>query len=193
MNDDDRRAFREAMRGVRPLQSAKHPKAKERPRKRVRASFSRADRLSVLAESMADLRKPLAPVIESGEEIKYRSERISEIEFRRLRRGQFRIEAELDLHGLNATAAEHELKTFLAWSYAQGLRVIRIVHGKGHRSGTRGPVLRALVNHQLQRTSAVLAFASAREVDGGTGACVVLLDLKQSARSRVPPSRRRGR
>ena len=52
---------------------------------------------------------------------------------------------------------------------------MRIVPGKGNRSGSRGPVLKRLVNAYLQRIGSVLAFASAREVDGGSGACLVLL------------------
>jgi DNA-nicking Smr family endonuclease len=52
---------------------------------------------------------------------------------------------------------------------------VRIVHGKGKRSGNRGPVLKHLVNHWLQRMDAVLAFGSARAVDGGSGAVYVLL------------------
>jgi DNA-nicking Smr family endonuclease len=58
-------------------------------------------------------------------------------------------------------------------------RVVRIIHGKGLRSGTRGPVLKLLVSSYLQRVGNVLAFASAREVDGGSGAILVLLAMKQ--------------
>jgi DNA-nicking Smr family endonuclease len=57
----------------------------------------------------------------------------------------------------------------------QRLRCIRIVHGKGLRSGPRGPVLKNAVNVVLRRTDAVVAFCSARQVDGGTGAVYVLL------------------
>ena len=85
------------------------------------------------------------------------------------------MEAELDLHGLTVTEAAEALDAFLAAAISRGLRVLRIVHGKGLRSGHRGPVLKQLVNSTLQRIGAVLAFASAREVDGGTGASLVLL------------------
>jgi DNA-nicking Smr family endonuclease len=98
--------------------------------------------------------------------------------FRRLRRGDFRVDSELDLHGLTVPQARAALAAFLAEAIGQGCRVVRIVHGKGLRSGTRGPVLRAMVNDSLRRICAVLAFASAREVDGGTGACLVLLESR---------------
>jgi len=183
VTDEDRRVFREAMRGVRRLHAAGPVHHATRPKRRPRATFTRADRLAVLADSLADLRQPLAPVIESGEEILYRGPRVSEQVFRRLRRGHYRVEAELDLHGLTAEQARRELKQFLAAALDRDVRVARIVHGKGLRSGQRGPVLRALVNDLLRRLSAVLAFASAREVDGGSGACLVLLQ---------PPRRGRG-
>ena len=74
------------------------------------------------------------------------------------------------------------LNDFLAESIFAGQRVLRIVHGKGLRSGHRGPVLKQLVNATLQRIGAVLAFASAREVDGGTGASLVLLSAPRRSR-----------
>jgi DNA-nicking Smr family endonuclease len=175
--------FREAMRGVRRLglePRQLQPKVQPRPR----ARFARADRIAVLAESLADLRQPLAPVVETGEELLYRRDGVPEQVFRKLRRGQYRVESELDLHGLNLPQAQAELGSFIAAALAHDLRVLRIVHGKGLRSGHRGPVLKILVNTYLQRIDAVLAFASAREVDGGTGASLVLL-----ARGRARPPR----
>jgi len=54
-------------------------------------------------------------------------------------------------------------------------RCVRIIHGKGRRSGPRGPVLKNMVSKVLQKTAAVVAFTSARPIDGGTGALYVLL------------------
>ena len=81
-----------------------------------------------------------------------------------------------------AAQAEHLLIQSLAHALARGDRCIRIVHGKGLRSGQRGPVLRNLVDELLRRVDAVLAFASAREVDGGAGASLVLLRSPRAAR-----------
>jgi DNA-nicking Smr family endonuclease len=55
---------------------------------------------------------------------------------------------------------------------------VRIVHGKGWRSGPGGPVLKGLTDHLLRRRADVLAFASARPADGGTGAVLVLLKTR---------------
>ena len=183
VSDEDRRVFREAMRGVRPLQGSSR-KTAARPRRRPKARFARADRQAVLADSLADLRAPHAPLLETGEEILFRGPRISEQVFRRLRRGHYRIEAELDLHGLTVEQGRAELRAFLAAALADGCSVVRIVHGKGLRSGQRGPVLRNMVNDTLRRLEAVLAFASAREVDGGSGACLVLLERTTRAARR---------
>jgi DNA-nicking Smr family endonuclease len=94
---------------------------------------------------------------------------------RRLRRGLFPIEGELDLHGLSQAAARDRLADFLAGSRDSGCRCVRIVHGKGYRSGARGPVLKSAVNLWLRRHTDVMAFVSARPIDGGAGAVYVLL------------------
>ncbi len=85
------------------------------------------------------------------------------------------LEDELDLHGLNQTAARDRLVEFIAHSRNSGRRCVRIVHGKGYRSGARGPVLKTAVNLWLRRHVDVMAFTSARAIDGGTGAVYVLL------------------
>jgi DNA-nicking Smr family endonuclease len=94
---------------------------------------------------------------------------------RRLRRGLYPIEDELDLHGLTQTAARERLADFLARSRDGGCRCVRIIHGKGYRSGVRGPVLKTAVNLWLRRHTDVMAFVSARAIDGGAGAMYVLL------------------
>jgi DNA-nicking Smr family endonuclease len=94
---------------------------------------------------------------------------------RRLRRGQIRIEDELDLHGLRQTSARELLTEFLAQSRDAGRRCVRIIHGKGRRSGARGPILKTAVDLWLRRHHDVMAFTSARGIDGGTGALYVLL------------------
>lgn len=94
---------------------------------------------------------------------------------RRLRRGLYPIEGELDLHGLSQTAARDRLADFIARSRDGGRRCVRIIHGKGYRSGARGPVLKTAVNLWLRRHPDVMAFVSARPIDGGGGAMYVLL------------------
>jgi DNA-nicking Smr family endonuclease len=94
---------------------------------------------------------------------------------RRLKRGLIPVDDELDLHGLTQTAARDALADFIARGRDSGHRCVRVIHGKGYRSGARGPVLKTAVNLWLRRLSDVIAFASARAIDGGTGAVYVLL------------------
>ena len=78
--------------------------------------------------------------------------------------------------GMTVAEARPRLADFIDYSLKQGLTCVRIVHGKGLGSGHRGPVLKNAVNRWLRKWDSVLAFVSARQVDGGTGAVYVLLD-----------------
>ena len=129
---------------------------------------------------MAVLRESLEPPgpdaeVGSGEELSFRRPQIQVAVLRRLRRGEYRVQRELDLHGLTVAEAKQVLRDFLADALQHQVRCVRIIHGKGLRSGHRGPVLKSTVSAALKRTGAVLAFVSARQVDGGTGAVYVLL------------------
>ncbi len=112
--------------------------------------------------------------LETGDELAYHQPGVQKNTLRKLRRGQYRIEAELDLHGHTGEEARQALVAFLHKAKQQNLRTIRIIHGKG-LSQDSGPVLKPLVNHWLRQKSNILAFCSARPADGGTGAVYVLL------------------
>jgi DNA-nicking Smr family endonuclease len=171
-NAADSALFRAAVTEARPLRTSRRvapPTTKRVPRARM----ARAERAAVLAESLAEP----GPFIETlpGDELKYRRPGIAEQTLRELRRGDYRVEAALDLHGMTGTEATGAITQFLASVLARGLRCVRVIHGKGMRSGPRGPVLKQAVNTLLRRTNHVLAFTSARARDGGTGATLVLL------------------
>ncbi len=183
--DDKRKAdsslFREATRDVRRLSTEpRHDLGRGRP---PRARLSRAARVARLAGILADPQQSHTPGIATGDALSFRRDGVAEQAFRQLRRGQVPVEAELDLHGLTAARAEAALTLFLAEALAHQLEGLRIVHGKGLRSGERGPVLQWLVTDFLRRVGAVQAFTSARGADGGSGATLVLL-------APVPRSRR---
>ena len=114
--------------------------------------------------------------VESGDELDYRRDGVPLAELRRLRRGEYSVRDELDLHGMTQDEARLALGAFLAEAELQGRRCLRIIHGKGRGSGQRGPVLKSAVNRWLRRHAAVRAFCSARPNDGGTGALYVLID-----------------
>ena len=169
--DEDRQLFRAAVRGVKPL--ARAAPSPQRTKPPPAARFSRADRLAVLEESLSG--NPLDPALAAGDELVFRREGVPLEVLRRLRRGEYRVQGELDLHGLTVPQAKQALREFLTEALGRDWRCVRIVHGKGLRSGHRGPVLKGLVAALLRRLGPVLAFVSARAVDGGTGAIYVLL------------------
>ena len=122
---------------------------------------------------------PCEPVpdeaIERGSRIEYARPGLQHRELRRLRRGYYAIEDQLDLHGLFATEAERAVLDFIDRARRRGLRCIRIVHGKGRSSAGGRPVLKTGVDRWLRLCGGVLAFCPAPHNAGGTGAVHVLL------------------
>jgi DNA-nicking Smr family endonuclease len=170
--DDDNEAFRAAMAGVRRRAAGDRLHARKTP-PAPRPRSLEADERAVLDE----LRH--APLdfesMDSGETLAYRGEGLQDSAWRRLRRGGYRIGAELDLHGLNRDKAQFAVADFLADCHDRGVRCVRIIHGKGLRSPNTGPVIKALLDSWLRRRRDVLAFCSAQPYHGGTGAVYVLL------------------
>ncbi|MGZ4970780.1 MAG: Smr/MutS family protein [Methylobacter sp.] len=98
---------------------------------------------------------------------------------KKLRKGQFGLDAEIDLHGLNSNEAKRQLLHFLHDCVEDGCRCVHIVHGKGYRSADNHPVLKNNLNIWLRQHKDVQAFCSAPPKDGGTGAVFVLLQLSE--------------
>lgn len=169
ITDDDRDAFAAATQDVQPLR----PTGQIAPTKRAPRAIAKQTRAAteeMLAESMTDSRGGSL-----AEEIGFRRRSVTERTFRALQRGRFSIEDEIDLHGLRQEPAKRALQAFITECAARHLGCVRVVHGKGSRSGPDGPVLKASVQQWLTQWDAVLAFASAIPRHGGTGAIYVLL------------------
>jgi len=96
---------------------------------------------------------------------------------KKLRRGEFPIEDELDLHGYTVVEAKVAINEFFYDCKKQHKRYVRIIHGKGYRSEQKIPVLKTHVAYWLPQHSDVMAFSSARPADGGTGALYVILKV----------------
>ena len=170
-DDQDLGLFREAVRDVKPLNSP--PSAPRPPKPRPAARFTRADRLAVLEESLRGDRAD--PALTGGDELVFHRAGVRQSVLRKLRRGDYRVQGEIDLHGLTIAEARQALREFLSHALVCHWRCVRIVHGKGLRSGSRGPKLKGLVASVLRRLDPVVAYVSARPVDGGSGAVYVLL------------------
>jgi DNA-nicking Smr family endonuclease len=117
--------------------------------------------------------------IGAGESMYFARSGLQQRLLQRLRRGQLPCEAELDLHGLTVTEAHYQVARFLSACGEQGMRSVRIIHGKGHGSRERAPVLKSRLNQWLRERRQVLAFCSGRPDQGGTGAVNVLLRLRR--------------
>lgn len=168
---EDRQLFEQAVGPVRRIEAT--DSAPEKPRPPPEPVQSRLDEARVPAELIRSVIDPAE--IEVGEELSYLKPGLSPRLLRRLKRGHFSIADEIDLHQMNAEVARAAVKEFLDASQRAGRLCVKIIHGKGLRSRSQGPVLKRMVDGLLRRRGDVLAFASAPPAEGGTGAVIVLM------------------
>ncbi len=113
--------------------------------------------------------------LQPGDSLSFCRAGIQKTIFKKLKKGQYSTGAELDLHGHTRPEAQIALAKFIQQSRENNIRCVKIIHGKGYRSNNEGPKLKPMVNKWLQQRNEILAFCSARPIDGGTGAVYVLL------------------
>ncbi len=171
-DEDDAALFRAAVGKVKPIR-APAAAAGDRPKPRPRARMAERDEAEALGEFARMLRD--ATPLEAGDTASYRRDHVPPRVFQRLKRGQFSVQDELDLHGATAAQAESMLRQFLAEAHAHEYGCVRVIHGKGLQSDSGAPVLKNLVDRMLRQRNDVLAFHSAPPAQGGTGAVLVLL------------------
>lgn len=171
IDPQDRILFRQAVELVKPLNCDRIEPIQAHPTPIPR--FTKADEQQTLADAISDYFEPAE--LDTGEELYYRREGIQQAVLRKLRRGQFQVGAVLDLHGMTVATAKQALVAFLYSARRNHLSCVRIIHGKGNGSRHRGPVLKQKINYWLRQRDEILAFCSARPVDGGAGAVYVLL------------------
>jgi DNA-nicking Smr family endonuclease len=165
--------FRRAMQDVARLAAPRRIRLARKPAAPV-PEQTRRDERAALQESLSGARS-IDDAIESGDELSFLREGLSRQLLRKLRRGHWVVQDELDLHGMNRVQAAHAVAEFLRHCRARRLRCLRIVHGKGLRSRNREPVLKDKVRKWLAQRDEVLAFCQAPAADGGAGALLVLL------------------
>ena len=173
---DDSALFRQEMGDVKPLQG--EPRSRSRPpQPSPHPRQLEKDEREVLGELLTSPEDPAE--METGEELIFLRPGVQQRFLTRLRRGHYSIGDSLDLHQMNREAARKALLEFIESAGARSIGCVRVVHGKGLRS-RNGPKLKTLTNRLLSRHPAVLAFASCRPVDGGTGAITVLLKHRKN-------------
>lgn len=169
---DDVQLFQEAVKGARPVKVNRvlHPQKKPKPIPKKLYE----DERQVLRDSLSDGYIPTYEM-ESGEELLYLREGQSPVILGKLRRGHWVVQAHIDLHGLISDEARLYVAEFIADCKKKGIRCVRIVHGKGLGSRNKEPVLKHKLRNWLMQKDEVIAYAQAKQNDGGSGAVIVLL------------------
>jgi DNA-nicking Smr family endonuclease len=140
------------------------------------------DEQAAFMEAMSD-EVDIESLLLTDDGLSFRRSGVSEDVVTRLRRGHWSIQAEIDLHGLRRDEARDSLAAFVRGAEMRGHRCLRVVHGKGHGSPGRQPVLKGKVQRWLGQSAAVIAFTQASGPLGGAGALIVLLAGSVRARS----------
>ena len=151
-----------------------HRASLERTRPAPVAEQHQRDELSVMQEALSD-GFDVESLLDTDEALSFRRPGIGPDVVRKLRRGQWSIQRQLDLHGFRREDARNALGVFIREANKAGLRCVRVVHGKGLGSPGKAPVLKGRVQSWLVQKKEVLAFVQARPAHGGAGALVVLL------------------
>ena len=171
--EHQRHLFAHAVGAVTPLLPhgrtlAAPPQPQPLPRQRER------DEQAALQEAMSD-EVDIETLLLTDDGLSFHRTGVGPDVVTRLRRGHWAIQGELDLHGMRREQARDELSAFMREAAQRGWRCLRVVHGKGHGSPGRQPVLKSKVQRWLGQSDAVLAFAQASGPQGGAGALIVLL------------------
>ena len=174
MSDED--LFAEEMTGVKPLsREARVRLVKER------LSEDQQQGRRLAAEGREEVINPLVDEgvlpLDAWYVLEFKRSGIQNGVYRKLRLGQYQIDARLDLHRRTVKQARQEVFSFISEAGQLGLRTLLIVHGKGQSAAGAAPtaVLKGFVNHWLRELQTVQAFHSAQPLHGGTGAVYVLL------------------
>ena len=170
VSEEDAALFRNAAGDVRVLEDDRVPAHRRRPGPRPKS----AARISASGASGEKPANSIKSPERDGEQLFVRPG-LQQKQVKRLRRGQIPIAAEADLHGTRIHEARELLEEFLRDCRAEGLRCVRVIHGKGLGSRDGHAVLKWQVDSWLRQHDGVMAFCTAQPRDGGTGAVYVLL------------------
>ncbi|MEM7027162.1 MAG: Smr/MutS family protein [Pseudomonadota bacterium] len=171
ISEEDMALFRDAVSDVTPIK--KQPLLHETKKPSPMPKQKEADEQSVMRELTDNVVDRFD--LEMGDELLFLRPGMQKQTLRKLRKGQYPIESELDLHGMTVSMAKDALGDYLNHCRQSNKRCVRIIHGKGLGSKDKKPVIKNKLNIWLPRIDNVLAYCSARQVDGGTGAIYVLL------------------
>jgi DNA-nicking Smr family endonuclease len=138
------------------------------------------DDAAALQEAISDA-VDISSLLDTDETLSFRRPGVGTDVTQKLRRGKWSIQRQIDLHGLRTDEAREALAAFIREAHRQGIRCVRVVHGKGLGSPGKAPVLKDKVHRWLVQKAEVVAFVQAQPMQGGAGAVVVLLQPVQRA------------
>ena len=170
---DDRALFLRAIEGTLPLAAKERTEVAPPPPLPVPRQ-RRMDETAALDESLV-ARLTFEDRLDSGEEAAFLRPGLRRRVLVDLRRGRWTPQGKIDLHGLNREEAREALSLFIAAALDQGKRCVRVIHGQGHGSPGKVPILKQLTRDWLARRAEILAFCQAPPHEGGAGALLVLL------------------
>ncbi len=169
----ERHLFARAVGAVQPLPDRKQLALTRKPVAPVARQFQQ-DEAAALRDSLSD-GFDVSTLLDTDDTLSFRRPGIGPDVTRKLRKGDWAIQREIDLHGLRSDEARVALAEFIREAHRQGLRCVRVVHGKGLGSPGKTPVLKHKVHSWLVQKNQVMAFVQAKPAEGGAGALVVLL------------------
>ena len=175
--EEDRKRFLRAVAGARPVKGQArviHPPGvavgnkEQRIRRRERAIGGVKPGKDAISDGFR-------PIQKEGTRVSFCAPGVGPDALRRLKRGDWPIGAQIDLHGMRTDEARQALATFIQSSSEHQTRCVRIIHGKGYGSAAGESVLRDMVGQWLPQIAVIQAFVSAPEAHGGTGATLALV------------------
>lgn len=171
-DEDPMELFRQAVGEVKPVVNDRVADTRKPPSPRPRQL--ELDEQAVMHDAMTDDRDP--DDMDTGEHLSWARNGVQKRVMRKLRNGYYAVQAELDLHGMTVNEARTAMQVFIAEITAsRGSCCVRIIHGKGRKTITDAPVLKPFTASYLRQRRDVLAYCSAKQSQGGTGAVYVLL------------------
>ena len=169
----EKNLFTRAIGKVAPLPANNKAHLPKPPREPV-ATQLKKDEAQVIQDSLSD-EFDVSTLLDTDDALSFRRPSVGPEVTRKLRKGDWTIQREIDLHGLRSDEARLALTTFIRDAHKHGIRCVRVVHGKGLGSPGKTPVLKSKVHSWLVQKNQVMAFVQAKPAEGGAGALVVLL------------------
>ncbi len=171
--------FQAAIGKVKPMEPPQRAKLTPEPPKPI-PKQQMLDDAAALQEALSD-EVDVTTLLDTDDNLSFRRPGVGTDVTQKLRKGKWSIQKQIDLHGYRSDEAREALGAFIRESHRNGIRCVRVVHGKGLGSPGKAPVLKEKVHKWLVQKAEIVAFVQAQPAQGGAGALVVLLQPQNRA------------